>query len=179
MQSLHSAIRGPFSPFMETDLKGISSGMHHIVSSPVRIASVGNHSNQSGPAEVTHSMGQQNLCSPSFHPNSLPEFHNGHAGSLPYINSRPGDGIENIHFMRVDSSSVNSHGFEHNEGKCNEKRSHLILTVLLETTYPCSEENDEFLLICLVSNLNPGYCLIISILKIFFMLYHFIYKRGL
>ncbi|XP_039137779.1 protein MEI2-like 4 [Dioscorea cayenensis subsp. rotundata] len=115
MQSLHSAIRGPFSPFMETDLKGISSGMHHIVSSPVRIASVGNHSNQSGPAEVTHSMGQQNLCSPSFHPNSLPEFHNGHAGSLPYINSRPGDGIENIHFMRVDSSSVNSHGFEHNE----------------------------------------------------------------
>ncbi|KAJ0969266.1 hypothetical protein J5N97_022143 [Dioscorea zingiberensis] len=114
IQALHSAVRGPFSPLMEPELNGIPSGMRHIVSSPVRIASAGNRTNQSGPAEVSHPLGQANLCSP-FHPNSLPEFHNGHTGSYPYINSRPGDEIENRHLTRVASGSLNNHSFEYNE----------------------------------------------------------------
>ncbi|XP_008791022.1 protein MEI2-like 4 isoform X2 [Phoenix dactylifera] len=129
-QGLHSAIRAPISPFVESTFHGISSSVPQSLSSPVRIASVGNRSNQSIHGELSQPLGQmsfgfQNL--PGFHPHSLPEYHNGLTNGIPYsssntmssmgvnVNSGPADGIDNRHIHQVGSGSFSSHSFGRNE----------------------------------------------------------------
>lgn len=120
---------------METTHHGISSSVPQNLSSAVRVASVGSHSNQAAHADLSHSLNQMNFGfqgMPSFHPHSLPDFQNGVTSGLPYkssnpvsamgtkINSRPAEGTDNRHLHKVGSGSFNSHYFDNSEGcKCD------------------------------------------------------------
>ncbi|XP_072978531.1 protein MEI2-like 4 isoform X1 [Typha angustifolia] len=129
IQGLNSTIRAPIGPFVETAFSGISSSVPQTLASPARISSVGNHSNQSVNGELSHSLGQMNFGFQgmhSFHPHSLPEYHNGVANGVPYnpntmsamgisINSRPAEGVDNRHLSKVGSGSLNSHSFDRSE----------------------------------------------------------------
>eukprot|EP00262_Sarcandra_glabra_P005488 TRINITY_DN1713_c0_g1_i1.p1 TRINITY_DN1713_c0_g1~~TRINITY_DN1713_c0_g1_i1.p1 ORF type:complete len:1008 (-),score=222.38 TRINITY_DN1713_c0_g1_i1:548-3571(-) len=131
IQGQHSAIRAPISPFMENAFHGIPSTVPHTLSSPVTAASVGNHNNQPGLSEASHSLGQMKFglqCMSTFHPHSLPEYHDGVSSGVPYnspgtmsgmaanINSRQGEGMDNRHISGVSSGGFNSHSFELNDG---------------------------------------------------------------
>lgn len=98
------------------------------------IASINNHNNHSVHSELSHSLGQMNLGFhglPGFHPQSLPEHHNGITNGIAYnsnamsatgsnINVRPSEGMDNRIFHKVGSGSLNGHSFDHNEGgKCD------------------------------------------------------------
>ncbi|XP_077250466.1 protein MEI2-like 4 isoform X2 [Tasmannia lanceolata] len=130
--SQHSAIRAPISSFVESAFHGLSSTIPHSLSSPVRVAqSLGNHSNQPGLVEASHSLGQMKFgfqSVPTFHPHSLPEYHDRLTNGVPYnspdtisgvtssINSRPAEGIDNRQIYRVGSAGLNNHSFELNDG---------------------------------------------------------------
>ncbi|XP_064942689.1 protein MEI2-like 4 isoform X4 [Musa acuminata AAA Group] len=131
IQSLHAAVCTTNNPFMETTHHGISSSVPQNLSSAVRVASVGSHSNQAAHADLSNSLNQMNFGfqgMPSFHPHSLPDFQNGVTSGLPYkssnpvsamgtkINSRPAEGTDNRHLHKVDSGSFNSHYFDNSEG---------------------------------------------------------------
>lgn len=126
-----SALQTLISPFMESKFPGISSTVPRSVSSPIRVTMVGNHGSQSNLDELSHSLGQMNFgfqSMPTFHPHSLPEFHNGPISSIPFntirtipsmgtnINSRIADGID-AQQNRQGVGHINTHSFEHNEGK--------------------------------------------------------------
>lgn len=126
-----SALQTLISPFMENKFPGISSTVPHSMSSPIRVTMVENHGNQSNLDELSHSLGQMNFGFQSigtFHPHSLPEFHNGPISSIPFnairaipsmgtnINSRIADGID-TQLNRQGAGHINSHSFEHKEGK--------------------------------------------------------------
>ncbi|XP_026666298.1 protein MEI2-like 4 isoform X3 [Phoenix dactylifera] len=130
-QGLHSAAQGPTGPFLESTFHGISSSGPQSLSSPVRIASVGNHSNQSIQDELSNSLGQLSFgfqSLPGYHPRSLPEYPNGLSNGIQdsssntmssisiNINSRPAEGTDNMHIHKVGSGSLNSHSFDHSEG---------------------------------------------------------------
>ncbi|XP_020246052.1 protein MEI2-like 4 isoform X3 [Asparagus officinalis] len=127
VKDLHSAARGSISPLLDSAVHGICSSVPQNISSPVRVASVGNHINPSVNGEISHSLRQvkfgfQGL--PNMHPHSLPEYHEGLSNGSPYnsssampamsinINSRPGEGIDHRYIQRVGSGSLNSHSFE-------------------------------------------------------------------
>ncbi|XP_077212120.1 MEI2-like protein 1 isoform X2 [Tasmannia lanceolata] len=131
IQGLHSTIRAPISPFVESPFHGISSGVLHSLSSPVRVGSLGNHGNQPGLGEPGHLLGQMKFGFqgiPTFHPHSLPEYHDGLTSGVPYnspgpvsgmamgVNSRPVEGIDNRHIHGVGSGALNNHSFELNDG---------------------------------------------------------------
>ncbi|XP_010249241.1 PREDICTED: protein MEI2-like 4 isoform X2 [Nelumbo nucifera] len=119
VQGLHSTIRAPVSPFMENAFHhDISSSVPNSIRSPVRVASVGN---LSGFGEPSHSLGQMKFgfqSMPTFHPHSLPEYHDGLVNGVPYnspgtmapiaanISSRPSEGIENRQICRVGSNGL-------------------------------------------------------------------------
>ncbi|XP_020699852.1 protein MEI2-like 4 isoform X1 [Dendrobium catenatum] len=126
-----SALQTLISPFMESKFPGISSTVPRSMSSPIRVTMVGNHSSQSNLDDLSHSLGQMNFGFqniPTFHPHSLPEFHNGPISSIPYntiravpsmgtnINSRIADGIDTQQ-NRQGPGHINSHSFDHKEGK--------------------------------------------------------------
>ncbi|XP_058092930.1 protein MEI2-like 4 isoform X2 [Magnolia sinica] len=131
IQGLHSATRAPISPLIETAFHGISSSVPHSLSSPIRVASVSNHSSHSGIGEPSHSLGHMKFGfqgMPTFHPHSLPEYHDGVANAVAYnspgtmsaisanITSRPAEGVDNRHIHRVTSNGLNNgHSFELNE----------------------------------------------------------------
>ncbi|XP_020111335.1 protein MEI2-like 4 isoform X2 [Ananas comosus] len=134
IQGLHSSVRTPISSFLETAFPGISSSISQTLSSPVGIASINNHNNHSVHSELSHSLGQMNLGFhglPGFHPQSLPEHHNGITNGITNgiaynsnamsatgsnINVRPSEGMDNRIFHKVGSGSLNGHSFDHNEG---------------------------------------------------------------
>ncbi|KAK1319069.1 Protein MEI2-like 4 [Acorus calamus] len=127
-QVLHSAVRAPIgSPFMDSAFHGISSSVPHTLSSTLRGAPVGNHGNPSSLMDSTHSLGQMKYSLqsvPTLHPHSLPEYHDGIGNSVAYnspsmasamgmnINSRPSEGIDNGHFHRGGSGSLNGRSFD-------------------------------------------------------------------
>jgi len=138
VQDLRSAVRAPVSPLLDSTVHGISSSVPHNLSSPVRVPSVGNHSNPSGHGENGHSFGQRKFGfqgMPIVHPHSLPEYHDGVTNGVPYnssstvpamamnINSRPGDGIDHRFIQRVGSGSLTSHSLE---GGISRESSHAI-----------------------------------------------------
>ncbi|OVA17369.1 RNA recognition motif domain [Macleaya cordata] len=123
VQGLHSAIRAPISQFVENGFHhGLSSSVPQSFPSPVRVASIGN---QSGIGEPSPSLGQMELGfrgMPSFHPHSLPEYHDGLANGIPYSSSSTmaanispltSEELDNRHIRRVGS---NAHSIELNEG---------------------------------------------------------------
>ncbi|KAL0905161.1 hypothetical protein M5K25_027345 [Dendrobium thyrsiflorum] len=127
-----SAVQTLISPFMESKFPGITSTVPRSMSSPIRVAMVGNHGSQSNLDELSHSLGQMNFGFqniPTFHPHSLPEFHNGPISSIPYntiravpsmgtnINSRIADGIDTQQNRQGAVGHINSHSFDHKEGK--------------------------------------------------------------
>ncbi|XAR64332.1 hypothetical protein NMG60_11024630 [Bertholletia excelsa] len=75
---LHSAIRSPVSPFLRNMFHhGISSSVPNSLPSLLRVESLGNQSNLT---EYSHSPGRLNIefqGTSNFHPNSLPEYHDG------------------------------------------------------------------------------------------------------
>ncbi|KAJ6853147.1 protein MEI2-like 4 isoform X2 [Iris pallida] len=127
VQSLHSAVRAPVSPFGETTNHGISSSVTQNMSSPVRVSSLGSHRNLAGHGESGHSLGQLKFGfqgMPIMHPHSLPEYHDGMSNGIPYnssgmaisMNSRHAEGFDNRYVQRGGSGSVINHSLEHNEG---------------------------------------------------------------
>ncbi|WOL01772.1 hypothetical protein Cni_G10489 [Canna indica] len=123
-QNLHSAVRAPINPFNETTLHGMSSSVSQNLSSTMRISSLGGHNIQAAHGDLSHSLNQINFGlqgMPSFHPHSLPEFHNGVTNGIQYkssnpvsvmgitTNSRPGEGIDSLHLHKVGSGSLNNH----------------------------------------------------------------------
>ncbi|KAF8378071.1 hypothetical protein HHK36_029406 [Tetracentron sinense] len=111
IQGLHSAIQAPISPFIENAFRHeISSSVPNSLSSPVRVASVGNQSDLGGPSQLSQ-MKFSVQSMPTFHPHSLPEYHDGLANGIPYnsmstlatnISPRPSEGIDNRHIERND-----------------------------------------------------------------------------
>lgn len=96
-----------------------SSGLHKL-SSPARVAMVGNHGNQS---ELSHSLGQINLGY-----QSMPTFpRDGASSGVPFnspstmsamamnVSSALTMGVDNRNTQRGGSGVRNSHSFEHNE----------------------------------------------------------------
>lgn len=137
VRGLYSTISAPISSLVNTTFHGISSSLPRSLSSPVGVASVGNHSSQMGPGEHSHSLDQLKFgfkCIPTFHPHSLPEYHDeGVTNGVAYnslcsmstmsasMNSLPSEGIDNRHIPRVGSGGLNSHSFELNDGgECKE-----------------------------------------------------------
>ncbi|XP_058102899.1 protein MEI2-like 4 isoform X2 [Magnolia sinica] len=129
IDGLHSALRPPISPFIESAFHGISSSVLHSLSSPVGVASVGNHGTQAGLDEHRHSLDQMKSGFqhvPNFRPHSLPEYHHdGVSNGVPAMpasmnsGSGPTEGIANRHILRVGSGGSNSHPFDINKGgKC-------------------------------------------------------------
>ncbi|KAF8400076.1 hypothetical protein HHK36_015951 [Tetracentron sinense] len=126
IQGLHSAIGAPLSSFMENAFHhGISSGVPSSLPSPVRVASTGH---QSSLGDSSHSLGQMKFGFQgmrTFHPHSLPDYHDGLANGVPYRSlgtmvamatnnsPRPSEGIDNRHIPRVGS---NGHTIELNDG---------------------------------------------------------------
>ncbi|KAJ6842225.1 protein MEI2-like 4 isoform X2 [Iris pallida] len=129
IQGLHSAVRAPVIPFVETTNHGISSSVPQNISSPARVASLGSHRNPACHGESGHSLGQVKFGFqgvPIMHPHSLPQHHDGMTNGIPYssstmpamamnINSRHGEGFDN-YVHRVGSGSITNHSLEHNEG---------------------------------------------------------------
>ncbi|KAK1270104.1 Protein MEI2-like 4 [Acorus gramineus] len=127
-QVLHSAVRAPIgSPFVDSAFHGISSSVPHTLSSTLRGAPVGNHGNPSSLMDSSHSHGQMKYSLqsvPTLHPHSLPEYHDGIGNGVAYnspsamsamgmnINSRPSEGIDNGHFHRGGSGSLNGRSFD-------------------------------------------------------------------
>eukprot|EP00262_Sarcandra_glabra_P005491 TRINITY_DN1713_c0_g1_i4.p1 TRINITY_DN1713_c0_g1~~TRINITY_DN1713_c0_g1_i4.p1 ORF type:complete len:994 (-),score=210.93 TRINITY_DN1713_c0_g1_i4:352-3333(-) len=122
IQGLHSAIRAPIDSFMENSFRGVSAGLPQCLPSSASVASVGNLNNQCGfVGEMKFGL----KCMQTFHPHSLPEYHD---GGVPYnshgimsamvanINSRPTEGIYNRHVHKVGSNGFDSHSFELSEG---------------------------------------------------------------
>ncbi|KAF8390746.1 hypothetical protein HHK36_025273 [Tetracentron sinense] len=122
MQGLHSGMRVPISPFMDNTFHH-ASNVPNGLSSPVRVASVGNPSGLGESSQLGQmKFGFQSMS--TFHPHSLPEYHDGLANGIPYnststmadmvanISPRPSEGIDNRHIRGVGS---NGH-IELNEG---------------------------------------------------------------
>lgn len=133
-QGLHPAAKIPSAPLMEATFHAISSSVPQHLSSPVRIASVGNHTNQASHADISHSLGQMNFGfhgMHGFHPHSLPNYQNGITNCIPYksntmgigVISRPSEGTDNSHLQKVGSDSFNGHSFDPNNGKLNTSNS--------------------------------------------------------
>ncbi|THU49644.1 hypothetical protein C4D60_Mb06t11700 [Musa balbisiana] len=129
LHGLPSAIQAPFTPLMGTTFHGFSSSVPQNLSSPVKIASVGNHTNQATHADISPSVGQINTGfqgMSDMHPHSLPDYHNGISNCIPYnsnttstmgigVISRPSGGIDKRHLQKVGSDSFNGHSFNANE----------------------------------------------------------------
>ncbi|MQL96954.1 hypothetical protein Taro_029637 [Colocasia esculenta] len=131
LQVVPSTSRAPVSPFVDNTFPGISSGVPHGLSSPIRVTSAGSHCSQSALVEPSHSLGQikfglQSL--PTLHSNSLPEYHDGLANGISYnsprtmssrainISCRPPEAVDNKHIHRAGLGGPNSQSYEHNEG---------------------------------------------------------------
>ncbi|KAM0934823.1 putative RNA recognition motif domain, mei2-like RNA recognition, RNA-binding domain superfamily [Dioscorea sansibarensis] len=127
VQGLTSSFQTPVSTFMDTRIHGISPNVVHRLSSPVNVASIGNHA--SCLVDHNHSVGQINFSfqsMPAFSPHSLPEYHEGLRNGIPCnspstmpampINIDPMgvEGVDNRSMHRVASGGLNSHSFEHN-----------------------------------------------------------------
>ncbi|KAL5717326.1 hypothetical protein ACHQM5_010350 [Ranunculus cassubicifolius] len=116
-QELNSAVRPPINSFHENGFHdGLSSSASHSLASSMRVASAGN---QSAYAELSQSFGQMKFGVqriPSFHPHSLPEYHDSLANGLPFtssgsignmsrsISSGPSEGLDMRHMHRVGAS---------------------------------------------------------------------------
>ncbi|KAJ4961211.1 hypothetical protein NE237_021121 [Protea cynaroides] len=122
MQGPNTAVRPPMSPFIENAFHHeISSNISNSIPSSGRVSSVGN---QSGLGEHSHSFGPMKFGFQgvqTFHPHSLPDYHEGLSGGMPYnspgnmaanINARPSEGIDNRYIHRGGS---NGHSYELNE----------------------------------------------------------------
>lgn len=145
---LHSAVRAPIDPFLETAFHGISSSLPHSLSSPVRAASVSNHNSQTGLGELSHSLGHMNFgfqSMPIFHPHSLPEYHHesissGVAYNSPggmstiaaSMSSRPAEGNDSRHIPGVGSGGLNSRSFELNDSGERKKNLVVFWVLLIE-----------------------------------------------
>ncbi|OAY48038.1 protein MEI2-like 1 isoform X8 [Manihot esculenta] len=121
-QVLPSAVQSPVGSFIESHL---SSSVPNNLPSPLTMASIGK---QFGLNESSHSMDEimfSNQCIPSFHPHSLPEYHDSLANGVPYnssttigsmahsVGSKVTEGINSRHIQGVRS---NGHLMEHNGG---------------------------------------------------------------
>lgn len=130
MQTLHSTSHVPLSLFMESSLHGVSSSVPHHLSSPIRVAAIGNHGGQAVQGEPGHSLGHMSPGIhrlPSFHPQSLPEYTNDVINSLSYnpsaavsamtaaMPSRPAESIEVRSLHRVSSNNMNNLSFDRND----------------------------------------------------------------
>ncbi|MQM10474.1 hypothetical protein Taro_043363 [Colocasia esculenta] len=117
-QGVLSNVQSPINPFVESKFPEISPAISHTLSSPIRVAPVGNHSNQPGLVEHSHSLGQMNFGFQSMsplHSRSVAEYRDGLANGSPFsstntmpsmainINSRPTDTIDNRHLHRMGS----------------------------------------------------------------------------
>ncbi|KAK9278715.1 hypothetical protein L1049_028290 [Liquidambar formosana] len=121
IQGPHSAIRVP--AFIEKGFPQGSSSVPNSLPSPVRVASVGN---QYGLGEPCHSLDQINFgnqCVPSFHPHSLPEYHDSLSNGIPYNSSSTIAGMagnigpritEGIDSRHIHGGSSNGHPMEPN-----------------------------------------------------------------
>ncbi|XP_057995409.1 protein MEI2-like 1 isoform X2 [Hevea brasiliensis] len=121
-QVLPSTILSPVGSFIESHQ---SSSVPNNLPSPVTVGSVGK---QFAVHESNHSMNEimfGNQCISSFHPHSLPEYHDSLANSIPYnsasniggmvrsLGSKVTEGINSRHIQGVGS---NGHLMELNEG---------------------------------------------------------------
>lgn len=125
-KDLNTAVGAPISSFSENGFRsGNSSSVSHSLTSSMRVASAGN---QSVYGEAAQSFGQMKFgfhSMPNFHPHSLPEYHDGLTGGLPFnssanlttisggINSGPSEGHDIRHMRRV---SAIGHSRELNDG---------------------------------------------------------------
>lgn len=112
IQVLHSAIRSPAIAFTESHQ---SSSVPNGLPSPARVGSIGNQFSLHEPNLSLDEMkfGNQH---PSFHPHSLPEYHDSLANGLPYnspstvadiasnVGTKIKDGLDNRHILGVSSN---------------------------------------------------------------------------
>lgn len=129
-QTLQSNNRVSLNLFMENSLHGAPSSIPHNLSSPIRVAAIGNHTGQVVQGEPVHSLGNISLGIhrlPTYHHQSLPEYSNGVVNGLPYspsgsvstvtagMASRP-ETIEGRHLHRVAPNNMNNMPFDHSDG---------------------------------------------------------------
>ncbi|WOL02545.1 hypothetical protein Cni_G11264 [Canna indica] len=129
IQGLHSAIKSPVTPLMGTTFHGISSSTSQHLSSPVRIASVANHTDQVAHADINHTLGHMKFGFQGMHglhPHSLPNYQNGMTNCSPYksntmsamgigVISRPSEGNDSRHVQKVGSGNFSGHSFDPNK----------------------------------------------------------------
>ncbi|KAH9329222.1 hypothetical protein KI387_001330, partial [Taxus chinensis] len=130
MPALQSNNRVSLNLFMDNSLHGASPSIPHSLSSPIRVAAIGNHAGQAVQGEPVHSLGHISLGIhrlPTYHPQSLPEYSNGVVNGLPYspsgsvstvtaaMASRPPETIEGRHLHRVGSNNMNNSPFDHSD----------------------------------------------------------------
>ncbi|KAJ0973540.1 hypothetical protein J5N97_021499 [Dioscorea zingiberensis] len=148
IQGLNSAFRTPVNTLLDTAFHRISPNVSCSLSSPVNVASIGNHGHSSCCGDHNHSGGQINFGlqrMPTFGPHSLPDYHDGLTNGIPCnspnsisampinINSMCVEGIDKRTMHRVAFSGLN-HSFEHNgtgigslgNGSCPLHGHHLI-----------------------------------------------------
>ncbi|KAF2311590.1 hypothetical protein GH714_025063 [Hevea brasiliensis] len=121
-QVLPSTILSPVGSFIESHQ---SSSVPNNLPSPVTVGSVGK---QFAVHESNHSMDEimfGNQCISSFHPHSLPEYHDSLANSIPYnsastiggvVRSLGSKVIEGINSRHIQGVGSNGHLMELNEG---------------------------------------------------------------
>lgn len=123
---LHSTVCTPISPFTEATSHAISSALSQNLSSTLGFASISGHYNQAAHTDLSHSLNQFNFGVQgqgitSFHPHSLPDFHNGTTNGIPCespnlmsamsfnVNLRSAEETNNRFLQEVGSGTLNQY----------------------------------------------------------------------
>ncbi|KAL5202768.1 hypothetical protein ABZP36_013720 [Zizania latifolia] len=111
----------PVNPQLESSPHCISTAGPQMLSSPIRIESTLQHNNQGTIGELSGSLGQGNFGHgiQTFHPHSLPEYHNsiGNSSKTMTVSGRNAssrqDGVDN-NIQKVGSAGLRGHSFDQN-----------------------------------------------------------------
>ncbi|KAG0447983.1 hypothetical protein HPP92_028068 [Vanilla planifolia] len=115
-----SAFQTLINPLMESRVAGIPSTLPNSMTLSSRTMIGGDRCSKSSLDELSCSLGQMSFGFQTFHPHSLPDFHDGLIGGIPFntLTAIPPMGT-NITSRNGDRgpSHINNHSFEHKEGK--------------------------------------------------------------
>lgn len=123
---LHSTVCAPISPFTDATSHAMSSTVSQNLSTTLRFASMSGQYNQAAHADLSHSLNQFNFGVQgqgitSFHPHSLPDFHNGTTNGTPCessnlmsamsfnVNMRSTEETNNRFLQKVGSGTLNQY----------------------------------------------------------------------
>ncbi|KAG6479723.1 protein MEI2-like 4 [Zingiber officinale] len=123
---LHSTVCAPISPFTDATSHAMSSTVSQNLSTTLRFASISGQYNQAAHADLSHSLNQFNFGVQgqgitSFHPHSLPDFHNGTTNGTPCessnlmsamsfnVNMRSTEETNNRFLQKVGSGTLNQY----------------------------------------------------------------------